>query len=415
MAYDWNTELPGVFSRHADNCPVRDGGECTCGPLGYRASVREWDSNRRTISPTFENIQEAMAWQRDQTARQDAARGLAADRGELGALIDEFLQAAEDGMVRDGSGNPYTRDGVRALRGALSYVDSELGTMDVQDVRRRHIQSLLDQLLTAGLAPARINGVAAALDSLYGYAIQRELVGFSPVVSLRLPQSENGVAHAVPSPVRAAAAAKDRSHPPHVPTATASAAADAGTAPTFPPPESPGSGGSPSETGHPTPSGAASDATPEEPPATPPGPSPTPPQPYATPPAPYPPQPWPYATSPWPYPTPPGAYATPPPYATPPGPYATPPGPYTTPPAPYATPPGAYTTPPVAYTTPPPYQQQSPEGQTSGIASAIFGSPGTAPDANYDATMQERWLWWTVRIIVIVFVLIALVLVAESV
>ena len=38
-----------------------------------------------------------------------------------------------------------------------------------------------------------------------------------------------------------------------------------------------------------------------------------------------------------------------------------------------------------------------------------------APDANYDATMQERWLWWTVRIIVIVFVLIALVLVAESV
>jgi hypothetical protein len=29
--------------------------------------------------------------------------------------------------------------------------------------------------------------------------------------------------------------------------------------------------------------------------------------------------------------------------------------------------------------------------------------------------MQERWLWWTVRIIVIVFILIALVLVAESV
>ena len=35
--------------------------------------------------------------------------------------------------------------------------------------------------------------------------------------------------------------------------------------------------------------------------------------------------------------------------------------------------------------------------------------------ASYDATMQERWLWWTVRIIVIVFILIALVLVAESV
>jgi hypothetical protein len=49
------------------------------------------------------------------------------------------------------------------------------------------------------------------------------------------------------------------------------------------------------------------------------------------------------------------------------------------------------------------------------VTSAIFGAPTTSPDADYDATMQERWLWWTVRIIVIVFVLIALVLVAESV
>jgi hypothetical protein len=45
----------------------------------------------------------------------------------------------------------------------------------------------------------------------------------------------------------------------------------------------------------------------------------------------------------------------------------------------------------------------------------MFGTPGQAPNADYDSTMQERWLWWTVRIVVIVFVLIALVLVAESV
>jgi hypothetical protein len=38
-----------------------------------------------------------------------------------------------------------------------------------------------------------------------------------------------------------------------------------------------------------------------------------------------------------------------------------------------------------------------------------------AAQAEYDATGQERLMWWIVRIIVIVFVLIALVLVAESV
>jgi len=52
---------------------------------------------------------------------------------------------------------------------------------------------------------------------------------------------------------------------------------------------------------------------------------------------------------------------------------------------------------------------------STGPFSADVRHAGTVPDANYDATMQERWLWWTVRIIVIVFVLIALVLVAESV
>jgi hypothetical protein len=59
--------------------------------------------------------------------------------------------------------------------------------------------------------------------------------------------------------------------------------------------------------------------------------------------------------------------------------------------------------------TPPPY------GYESGGFSSMFGQPTGAQNASYDATMQERWLWWTVRIIVIVFVLIALVLVAESV
>ena len=339
MAYDWKTELLGVFSRHVDSCPVRDGGECTCGPLGYRASVREWDSNRRTVSPTFETVHEALAWQRDQMAHQDASRGLAVERGELGALIDEFLQAAEDGMVRNGDGGPYSRDGVRALRGALSYVDSELGTMDVQDVRRRHVQALLDQLRGAGLAAARIRAVAHALDSVYGYAIQRELVGFSPVVALQLPESENGVAYAVPPPA-----------------ATSSVPASEGAA---------------VDAAGPDPAEQADDVQAAEYPAPPA---------YPTPP------PGPYATPPGAYPTPPGAYPTPPPY----------PPPYT------------------GYATPYPAPATPPAGQ-SGIASAIFGAPAASPDADYDSTMQERWLWWTVRIVVIVFVLIALVLVAESV
>ena len=317
--YDWKTELPGIFSRHADTCPARDGHECTCGPLGYRASVRDWETNGRTVSPMFESVHEAVAWQQDQLASKQSSVGVALERGELGALIDEFLQAAEDGMARDTGDAHYTRDSVRALRGALSYVDSELGTMDVQEVRRRHIQALLDQLRNSGLPPARLAAIVDALNALYAYAIRRDVVGFSPVVEIELPESTNGATGMTEVPV---------------------------APPTLPAPPQP---------------------APEQ----------------------------------W----------TPPPFA-PNGDAPTPGYPYPAMPMP---PPGYYTPPPWGYPTPYPTQPAQTSGYSSGPLSAIMGSPGTTADANYDSTMQERWLWWTVRIIVIVFVLIALVLVAESV
>lgn len=363
MAYDWKTELPGVFSRHADDCPVRDGRECTCGPLGYRASIREWETNRRSVSPMFHTMPEARAWQRDQLADYAASRTAQLDRAELSALIDDFLQAAEDGTVRDARGQQYSSEGVRSLRGALSYVDSELGSMDVQDVRRRHVQALVNQLRGAGVAPARILAIVDALGSLYAYAIRRELVGFSPVIELELPEA-NGVAHA------------DWAHAKITSDAAGSTAGDLWTPappvgdPWTPPPWATSPDPQQGDPGYTTGS---------------PGPPPPPPSPPPPPPPGYAPPPYPTGAA---YPA--GGYAT--------GGYPT--GGYPT--GGYPT--GGYVPPPAA-------------GYGTGPLSQILGAPGAAgaEAANYDATMQERWLWWTVRIIVIVFVLIALVLVAESV
>ena len=63
MPYDWKTELPGIIARHANSCPIRDGGKCTCGPLGYLASVRDRESNRRRVSPMYDTTDEALVWQ----------------------------------------------------------------------------------------------------------------------------------------------------------------------------------------------------------------------------------------------------------------------------------------------------------------------------------------------------------------
>jgi hypothetical protein len=337
-AYDWKTKFPGVVSRHSAKCPIRDGRECTCGPRGYRASIRGAETNLRIVSPKFESLPEALEWQRDQLGSQDESQdGLPSevDRSELGALIEEFIEAAEDGVARDPRGQPYTAEGLRALRGGLSYVDTELGAMTLEGVRQRHVQGLVTQLRGAGLAPARIFGVVDALNALYSYAIRRDLVGSSPVVELELLESEKGPYVDPQTPPPFALAGDPPAPPPFA----------AQRAPWTPPPF------------------AAAESPQAPPPFAATGSPPTPPPFTAT-----------------------GAAWTPPPYGTP-----------------------GY----VSGGVPQPQLN----GHGSGPFSAMFGAPATtaAPDANYDATMQERWLWWTVRIIVIVFVLIALVLVAESV
>jgi hypothetical protein len=191
MPYDWRTEVPGVFARHADTCPRREGGQCICGPLGYRASVVDPETGRRALSPDFSTVADAQGWQRDQHENARAASRMPVTGAELGAVIDEFLQDVEEGRARDHSGDPYSFERLRQLRGALSYVDSALGSTDIEDVRRRHVQGMIDQLQASGVPNDRVSSIAAAMRSLYAYAIQRDLVGYSPVVELSLPDPDD--------------------------------------------------------------------------------------------------------------------------------------------------------------------------------------------------------------------------------
>ena len=316
MAYDWRTEWPGVFARHADSCPVRNGRRCTCGPLGYRASARDPQSGRRELSPDFQTVAEARAWLGDQQETLEAARGVERDHGQLGRLIDEFVEAAENGLARDRDGFEYPPSAVHELRDSLSYVDAQLGTMRIDDVRRRHVQGMVDELYESGLDIERIRAVVAALGSLYIYALQRDLVDFSPVVQLSLPDG----AKAAPQP------------------------------------STNGQPTQPSMNGRPT-------------------------QPLPAP-----------ALATTPVPTAPMATA---PMAT----------------APMATAPMA--TAPMA--TPPMQTPQAPAPHHSGMWTPGSLTPPQSPEPYRDALMPERVLWWTVLIIVVVSVLIAIILAAESV
>jgi hypothetical protein len=190
MPYDWRTELPGIFACHAETCPRRNGGVCVCGPLGYRASIVDPETGRRSLSPEFASVADAQAWQREQHEATIASNAISADGLDLGAVIDGFLDAAERGVARDRDGAPYSPERLRQLRGALSYVDSALGSTHLEDVRHRHVQAMLSQLRASGVTTDRLTSIVAALRSVYAYAIERDLVGYSPVVELGLPSPD---------------------------------------------------------------------------------------------------------------------------------------------------------------------------------------------------------------------------------
>jgi hypothetical protein len=116
------------------------------------------------------------------------ARPPAPEREELGAVIDEFMLAAEEGALRDAFGRPYTPDSLRELHSALSHVKSELGTVHVGAIRRWQIQGMLDELRRGGLAPGRLAAVVEALHSVFTYAIERGLVEDTPVIWLTSPE-----------------------------------------------------------------------------------------------------------------------------------------------------------------------------------------------------------------------------------
>jgi hypothetical protein len=129
-------------------------------------------------------------------AADDAAPDAPPERDELGAVIDNFMRAAEEGEAEDSYGNQYTPESLRELHSSLSHVKSELGTMRIQAIRRWHVQGMLDELRRAGLAAGRLTGVVEALHALFRYAIQRGLVEDSPVIWLTFPQP----AERIPAP-----------------------------------------------------------------------------------------------------------------------------------------------------------------------------------------------------------------------
>jgi hypothetical protein len=108
----------------------------------------------------------------------------------VAAAVEEFIEAAQAGQALNRSGRPYRPSALRDLQGILEYhVATELGNVRLRDVRRHHVQALVDRLGAERLSESRIRSVVSALRALYGYAIERRYVEFNPADGLVMPRA----------------------------------------------------------------------------------------------------------------------------------------------------------------------------------------------------------------------------------
>jgi integrase len=181
----------GIEKRHRrgkDACAtIADrGARCNC-RASYRAVA--W-SNRegRKVARTFATLAEARLW------RSSTVDGLAT--GKLRAVAsptvreaaERFLADADAGIARGRGGTPYKPSVLRGYRAALdARILPMLGGAKLADVRRRDVQRLVDEWLSAGASPSTVRNALMPLRVVYRRARRDGIVAVSPVADIDLP------------------------------------------------------------------------------------------------------------------------------------------------------------------------------------------------------------------------------------
>jgi integrase len=112
----------------------------------------------------------------------------AATRTTLNEAAEYWLAAAESGIVRTRSGDPYKPSALRSYRQALeSKVLPKLGHLRLSAVTRNHLQDLVDALVASGNAPSTVRNTILPLRAIYRRATDRDQIAINPTLRLRLP------------------------------------------------------------------------------------------------------------------------------------------------------------------------------------------------------------------------------------
>jgi hypothetical protein len=122
-----------------------------------------------------------------QHVSRTAARG-----PSVGDVVDEFLEAVDEGFARDRYGRPFAAESARELHWSLgTYLGEHLGAIPVADLRRDHVEALIFELGNAGISRRRLRALVKSVRALYDYAAERDLVRHNPAERVAIPDEDD--------------------------------------------------------------------------------------------------------------------------------------------------------------------------------------------------------------------------------
>jgi integrase len=176
----------GIVVRHRRGCRSHAGHRCSCA-AAYQAQV--WSAREhKTIRKTFPNLAAARAWRQESQAALRHGTLRSTGRLTLAQAAQEWLAAAEAGLVRTRSGETYKPSAVRAYRQALSHRTLPLlGARRLTAISHTMLQDFADQLSAQGLSPSSVRNTILPLRAILGRAHRRSEIAVNPTIKLALP------------------------------------------------------------------------------------------------------------------------------------------------------------------------------------------------------------------------------------
>ena len=146
-------KVRGDLLRHARGCRSRKAGRCSCAP-SFQAQV--WSAREnKTIRKTFQTLDDARGWRHESQIALRKGMLRSSSQTTLNEVAEDWLVAAEAGIVRTRIGEAYKPSAVRAYRQALNHRALPLlGTSRLTAISHTMLQDLPTGSPRKGFRPA---------------------------------------------------------------------------------------------------------------------------------------------------------------------------------------------------------------------------------------------------------------------